>query len=732
MSPLLLVRAVALSLTSAAAPPPLCPAGSTAVGTAPQLYACVLRSTGRLTRIGGSTSSGESGARTQGKAGSTFVADVDGGSSVDGCTEVPGSLVVRAAQGGGDDYGDSSSTPLPLPLLRATRQLSCGPDPVWHPESSRHRVTVTDTFFAVNPPVGDGGGQLFSLGWNVSFASGGDVEMWTAPLTSALVLANRSAIPRVWVGGPSKAKSALSATFSPLDPTELGDCDRSEKVCSTRPQPCPRHPGHHFCASNATAGQCDVPPVARCPPCPPSPAGTHADECKYWYGGALTDLQWHQHLVDTRQQGKELLDSPSMALPIATLVDHHSAAGLSFLQSPLDHPVSMTLRTAPSGLGGSLRFSRQYHRLGGGAAAVAFSQAILLHEDCFRPALKWYDESYPQVLRVSAHVDRELVDGGASSINYRGDYVSVAAAAMAAKSQLRVVNDLSLFEPFHGTWGPYPGILPPNVSSWVTCMPSSSSFSGSGPPPMPPRGGAAEQADHKAPSCWNPSYEQIKSWYKRYPQWAGRAKPFTYTNWFEFGWYSCPTCPPGGWNCSAFSLADVSLNVSGRSVGEVNASLACFSKHIISALNLSHNQLVNPATLQPLVPPGCVGFSSVFDPGAEPYKTHLLNQLSAIMEHLSEYAGGIVIDRWDFAGLTNPRADDGVSAYVHPPGVTRAKALRSTSISLQEFMVAASAIVHEKYHRAISINDHTYRVDLLDRGWIATRTSVTHHTYIHT
>ena len=109
MSPLLLVRAVALSLTSAAAPPPLCPAGSTAVGTAPQLYACVLRSTGRLTRIGGSTSSGESGARTQGKAGSAFVADVDGGSSVDGCTEVPGSLVVRAAQGGGDDYGDDGA-----------------------------------------------------------------------------------------------------------------------------------------------------------------------------------------------------------------------------------------------------------------------------------------------------------------------------------------------------------------------------------------------------------------------------------------------------------------------------------------------------------------------------------------------------------------------------------------------------------------------------------------------
>ena len=50
------------------------------------------------------------------------------------------------------------------------------------------------------------------------------------------------------------------------------------------------------------------------------------------------------------------------------------------------------------------------------------------------------------------------------------------------------------------------------------------------------------------------------------------------------------------------------------------------------------------------MPPGCVGFSSVFDCGVEPYRSHLLNQLNTVMDELAEHSGGIVIDRWDFVG----------------------------------------------------------------------------------
>ena len=114
------------------------------------------------------------------------------------------------------------------------------------------------------------------------------------------------------------------------------------------------------------------------------------------------------------------------------------------------------------------------------------------------------------------------------------------------------------------------------------------------------------------------------------------------------------------------------------------------------------------------MPPGCVGFSSVFDCGVEPYRSHLLNQLNTVMDQLAEHSGGIVIDRWDFAGLTNPRVDDGITAYVNPPSVKTAKPVGSTTLSLLHFMRDVHKVVHTKHNRAVSINDHTYRVDLLE------------------
>ena len=104
----------------------------------------------------------------------------------------------------------------------------------------------------------------------------------------------------------------------------------------------------------------------------------------------------------------------------------------------------------------------------------------------------------------------------------------------------------SEFQPFHGTWGPYAAILPglnvSNSTQWSTCMPDKSSFNSGGPPPMPPLlrpalgGGRPPPAP---PSCWNPHYEQIKEWYRAFPSFTGEGLPFTYVNWFEFGWYQC-------------------------------------------------------------------------------------------------------------------------------------------------------------------------------------------------
>jgi hypothetical protein len=43
----------------------------------------------------------------------------------------------------------------------------------------------------------------------------------------------------------------------------------SSTPCTRIPQPCPKHPGRTFCASDPSPGQCDRPSNKTCPPCPP-------------------------------------------------------------------------------------------------------------------------------------------------------------------------------------------------------------------------------------------------------------------------------------------------------------------------------------------------------------------------------------------------------------------------------------------------------------------------------
>jgi hypothetical protein len=272
----------------ALAPRPTCPSGASPVGDS-SLYGCVDAATGGLALLGG-TVAAEGAAPA-----ASFAVAVQALSTISGCTESAASSTELSTAAG---------------LITATRKLSCGADATWHPDAAVRHATVTDSFFVNAAPNGEGR-QLPSLGWNATWSSA-EAEMWTAPLSSSLTLANFSttAPPRVWVGGPSTSTAVLSPTFSPLAPIPLGHCDGTK--CSAEPQPCPGHKGRTFCTSNSSSGQCDS-PSAPCPPCPQSAA---AGTCEYWYGGALTDLQWRQNLIDNHAQNKELLDAPSLALPI--------------------------------------------------------------------------------------------------------------------------------------------------------------------------------------------------------------------------------------------------------------------------------------------------------------------------------------------------------------------------------------------------------------------------------
>ena len=149
--------------------------------------------------------------------------------------------------------------------------------------------------------------------------------------------------------------------------------------------------------------------------------------------------------------------------------------------------------------------------------------------------------------------------------------------------------------------------------------------------------------------------------------------------------------------------------MSPSNLAEVNRTLGCFSKFLIDKLGFNKTQLYDPATMKPVVPPGCVGFSAVYDCGVEPYRTHLLSMLQAVANNLCGSSGGIVIDRQDFLGLVNPRNDDGTTAFISPPAVPAVRPFGSTTVSWIKLMDSVSEIVHKGAKRAITINDHAYR-----------------------
>lgn len=133
-----------------------CGPGLSVVGSSGTIFGCVDRASGHLVRVGGTLE-----AETTGKNRSLNV-DVHGLSSVDGCTEVVGSVRVSSSV-----HWHSQASMGRLPMILSTRNLRCGTDTTWHPDGTARTVTVTDAYFFTSAPFGEGR-QLPSLGWNAT------------------------------------------------------------------------------------------------------------------------------------------------------------------------------------------------------------------------------------------------------------------------------------------------------------------------------------------------------------------------------------------------------------------------------------------------------------------------------------------------------------------------------------------------------------------------------------
>lgn len=89
-------------------------------------------------------------------------------------------------------------------------------------------------------------------------------------------------------------------------------------------------------------------------------------------------------------------------------------------------------RAAPTGV---INYTRVYHRLGNGTQATSFAQRLLLHADCWRPALGYMLHTWPEHFRPGSTVDIQRMEGAGAYADFRGG--SLASSEI---SKLRKMN----------------------------------------------------------------------------------------------------------------------------------------------------------------------------------------------------------------------------------------------------------------------------------------------------
>ena len=219
--------------------------------------------------------------------------------------------------------------------------------------------------------------------------------------------------------------------------------------------------------------------------------------------------------------------------------------------------------------------------------------------------------------------------------------------------------------PYHGMWLPY---SPFYSSPWLTCFPHHLQNGTSQP-------------------CINLTYSNVDSYYQTLRS-AG-FHSLAYANLFEYDFNivelnATLDCPPNATN---------------------QTKITCDSNHFLRQ-NFSSAILRDRKTNKMIY--GGDGVSIIMDPGTDVYQTHILNMAKTIITKTS--CEGIAIDRQDWIGYVNPHRDDGRTWFATPD--TDGSVSQAMIFSWKETMSVLAALMH-KAGRAIFINDHTYRLDMM-------------------
>lgn len=373
------------------------------------------------------------------------------------------------------------------------------------------------------------------------------------------------------------------------------------------------------------------------------------------YGGQQTDIREPKAIV-----------APSMAIPVATRINPEEDTGVSILFSPEDTPVYSVLNAYAVGANqemGVFNYSRQYHRLGNNSEAVIFTQDIAVHEGCWRSSLAWMAEQYKEYFEPYSGVDAYSLNGAGAY----ADYIGFELNSTKLKLMDFTVNwDATFPYPYHGMWLPF---SPFYTSPWVTCFPH-------------------DLQNGTWQPCINLTYEIVNSYYQKLKSIGSHS--LTYANLFEYG----------------LDIVELNTTLDCPANATNQTKIKCDSNRFLR--EFFESAILRDRTTDKMIYGG-VGNSIIMDPGTEAYLSHILNMAKTILTETPD-SEGIAIDRQDWIGYVNPHGDDG-RTWLSTPDI-RGAPVRAMIFSWKDTMSQLATTMHSA-NKAIFINDHTYRLDMM-------------------
>lgn len=380
------------------------------------------------------------------------------------------------------------------------------------------------------------------------------------------------------------------------------------------------------------------------------------------------------------------------SLPLVSVLDR--GIGLSVVGSPVESPPNAFLDVP---IAGNFRWTRQWHRLGNHSAPVRLSRHVVLHAECWRPAVGFMVRLYSEAFSVHPNVNISLVDGAGAYADYRGeqDARPFSAALGDYATRLQEMNFQTNWEPTanfgesHGTWMPFnlsTGALFEN--GWTSCM-GTPNFTKAFDDPNCKRGQAFDRSCYVYPTtCFHMDYSTLKGWFTDLASFG--FSTMMYGNYWEFGW-SCDggnatDCmkgfgmPDGIRTDTPLQQCDPLPQCDPRSTHQTveqqrqcKLRLLCdtqlyLRKHLIGSVL---RRWTNKAGVDSgsVIKTGMEG-SVILDCGFPEYQDHLMKMARLMIEQIPESAG-IAFDGTGWQGRLNLDGDDGVTyVELHEVGET--------------------------------------------------------------